>query len=75
VAQDGQQAIEIVWKMRRADGSVVGTLTQNNTVPAGSLERRWGGLADAVADAVAGGVAALLNRAAPDRSPPATPVR
>ena len=74
-ADGGQQAVEIVWKVHRADGSELGTLTQNNTVPAGSLERRWGGLADAVADAVAGGVADLLNRAAPDRPPPATPAR
>ena len=73
--QAGKQEIEIVWKVARADGSEVGTLTQNNTVPAGSLDGRWGALADAVADAVAGGIAELLNRAESGRGVAAAPAQ
>jgi hypothetical protein len=73
--QAGEQVVEIVWKVTRADGSEVGTLTQSNMVPAGSLDGRWGGLSDAIADAVAGGIGELLDRAESDRGTAAAPAR
>ena len=38
----GKQHVKIVWRMRRADGSEIGTVAQENDVPAGLLERLLG---------------------------------
>lgn len=62
-AKGAMQTIEIVWAVRRADGTEIGKLTQNNTVPAGTLDRSWGRLADIIAQNAAGGLADLLKKA------------
>ncbi len=63
--REGRQTAEITWAVRRTDGTELGTLSQINAVPAGSLDGAWGPTARAVADAAVGGVRDLLDRAMP----------
>ena len=60
-ARNQRQDIEIVWAVRRSNGAEIGTLKQRNAVPAGSLDKAWGGLAFIVADAAVAGVIDLLK--------------
>ena len=57
-----KQHISIVWEMRRADGSRIGTLAQQNDVPAGSLDRSWGNTAYVVAASAREGIMQLVIR-------------
>ncbi|MGH7100266.1 MAG: hypothetical protein ACREE4_21825 [Stellaceae bacterium] len=59
----GKQHIRIVWRLRRADGKEVGTVGQENDVPAGLLDGAWGNVAWSVAVAAEGGIAQLVARA------------
>lgn len=59
----GQQAVSIKWKVLDAKGKLVGTVKQNNKIPAGTLDAGWGPIAQVVADAAAGGVIELLVKA------------
>jgi hypothetical protein len=63
--RNGRQTAEIIWAVRRTDGTELGRLTQKNAVPAGSLDGAWGPTARAIADAAVGGVRDLLSRATP----------
>ncbi len=63
--REGRQTAEIIWAVRRAEGTELGRLTQKNAVPAGSLDGAWGPTARAIADAAVGGVRDLLDRAMP----------
>ena len=56
------ETVEIAWTVLRPDGTRIGTVTQSNSVPVGSLNGAWGRLADSVAEAGAPGIAALLRR-------------
>lgn len=58
-----QQRVRIGWALLRGDGSEVGQVSQENAVPAGSLDGAWGDVAYAVATAAAPGVVALIERA------------
>jgi hypothetical protein len=62
-ASAGHQSVKIVWALRRADGREVGQVSQENAVPAGSLDGRWGDTAYDVATAAVGGIVELLQRA------------
>ena len=58
-----QQHVRIGWALLRGDGSEIGQVSQENAVPAGSLDGAWGDVAYAVATAAAPGVVALIQRA------------
>ncbi|MFQ5971905.1 MAG: hypothetical protein ACE5Q3_06195 [Alphaproteobacteria bacterium] len=58
--RQGRQEVEISWQVLDPRGTEVGVVAQQNTIAAGSLDRRWGAVADAIAEAAALGVADLL---------------
>ncbi len=58
-----QQRVEIIWTLTRADGTEIGTVSQLNEVPVGTLEGLWADIAAVVADQAAGGVAEVIRRA------------
>jgi hypothetical protein len=60
---DGKQQVKVSWALLRPNGSQIGQISQENAVPAGSLDGAWGDIAYAVANAAAPGVAALIERA------------
>ena len=60
----GQQHVKIVWRVRRKDGSEIGTAVQENDVPAGLLDRAWGDVAYTVALAAQEGIMQLIARGA-----------
>jgi len=59
---DGSQRIEIVWRVTTPDGREVGEARQENVVPAGRLDRRWGAVAGLAARAAAEGIAEVLKQ-------------
>jgi len=60
--KDGNQRIAIEWRVTTPDGREVGEANQENTVPAGRLDRRWGGIAGLAAQAAAEGITEILQR-------------
>jgi len=58
--KDGKQTIEIDWRVKDPKGKALGTVTQKNEVPQGSLDGSWGKTADAAAAAAAQGIVKLL---------------
>ena len=63
-AKDGLQAISIRWSLISAgDDRELGTIDQQNVVPAGSLNGPWGPVAEEVARATAAGLIDLLGAA------------
>jgi len=61
----GKQNVKIVWHVRRADGSEIGTVGQENDVPAGLLDGAWGDVAYMVAVSAQPGILELVARGAP----------
>ncbi len=60
--EGGQQAITLVWTVRDGlDGEVLGSVKQENKVPAGSLDGRWGQVATLVARGAVEGIVAVLR--------------
>jgi hypothetical protein len=59
----GKQHVSIVWHLRRPDGREIGTVAQENDVPAGLLDGPWGDVAYVVATAASGGIMRLVDRA------------
>lgn len=57
---NGKQAIKIEWQVLDPAGKKVGTVSQNNVVPQGSLDGPWGRVAEAAAGAAAKGIIKLL---------------
>ncbi|MGH7060218.1 MAG: hypothetical protein ACREFH_07530, partial [Stellaceae bacterium] len=66
--KSGKQNVKIVWRVRRADGSEIGTVGQENNVPAGLLDGAWGDVAYVVAASAQDGIMALVARGAPAAS-------
>jgi hypothetical protein len=62
-AKAGHQNVKIVWTVSRAGGGEIGQVSQENAVPAGSLDGAWGDTAYDVASAALGGIVALIQRA------------
>jgi hypothetical protein len=60
----GQQHVKIVWHVRRENGGEIGTVAQENDVPAGLLDGSWGDVAYSVAMAAQGGIMELVDRGA-----------
>jgi hypothetical protein len=76
-AASGAQPIAIRWSVDAPDGRDLGTVSQDNTIPAGSLDKAWGQVADLAARAAAGGVLDLIAKVPPPTAapePPAPPV-
>ncbi len=60
---DGKQPITIDWNVTDPSGKKLGTVSQKNEVPQGSLDGAWGKTADAAAAAAAQGILKLLPQA------------
>ena len=58
----GKQKIRIDWRVYDPKGKRLGTVTQKNEIPKGSLNGSWGGIADAAAGAAANGITKLLPK-------------
>ena len=58
--KDGKQSIQIDWRVKDVKGTPIGTVTQKNSIPPGSLDGSWGQTADAAAAAAAQGIIKLL---------------
>ena len=56
----GKQSIRIDWHLLDPSGKEVGTVSQQNTIPRGSLDGRWGAIAGAAAGAAADGIVKLF---------------
>ena len=61
----GKQHVKIVWYVRRKDGDEIGTVGQENDVPAGLLDGAWGDVAYMVAVSAQDGIMELVSRGAP----------
>lgn len=61
----GKQNVKIVWHVRRKDGGEIGTVGQENDVPAGLLDGAWGDVAYMVAVSAQEGIMELVARSAP----------
>jgi hypothetical protein len=60
----GKQNVKIVWRVRRKDGGEIGTVGQENDVPAGLLDGAWGDVAYMVAASAQDGIMQLVARGA-----------
>lgn len=58
--KDGKQPIQIDWNVFDPKGKKLGTVSQKNEIPQGSLDGTWGKTADAAAQAAAQGIIKLL---------------
>ena len=59
-SRDGKQPITIDWDVKDPKGKKLGTVSQKNEIPQGSLDGQWGKTADAAAAAAAQGILKLL---------------
>jgi hypothetical protein len=59
-AKQGKQPIHIEWLVRDPQGKKLGTVSQRNEIPEGSLDGEWGKTADQAAGAAAQGIVKLL---------------
>lgn len=59
-AKQGKQSIHIEWLVRDPQGKKLGTVSQRNEIPEGSLDGEWGKTADQAAGAAAQGIVKLL---------------
>lgn len=62
-AKGGVQQVNLAWAVKLPDGKVLGTVRQQNDVPAGSLNEGWGQTAGFAAEAAAEGIFALVDQA------------
>lgn len=58
----GKENIRIDWQVIDSSGKRLGTVSQQNVIPKGSLNGPWGPIADAAAGAAAAGIIKLLPR-------------
>ena len=63
----GGQKVELSWAVLRPDGGELGTMSQANTVEAGTFDKPWGELAAIIAQGAAAGVTEILTRLTPDK--------
>lgn len=61
-AQANKEDIAIEWKVIDPKGKKLGTVSQRNSIPKGSLNGAWGQTADAAAAAAAEGIVKLLPK-------------
>jgi len=62
-AKQGKQSIHIEWLVRDPQGKKLGTVSQRNEIPEGSLDGEWGPTATQAAGAAAQGIVKLLPQA------------
>ncbi len=62
--RQGKQPIRIDWRVYDPRGKRLGTVTQKNEIPQGSLNGSWGPIAEAAAGAAANGITKLLPKSA-----------
>ncbi|MFY0611968.1 MAG: hypothetical protein JXQ99_10620 [Hyphomicrobiaceae bacterium] len=60
--ENGQQPIRIDWVVRDPKGANLGTVSQENKIPGGSLNGQWGQTASAAATAATQGILKLLPK-------------
>jgi len=60
----GKQSVKILWRVRHADGGEIGTVGQENDVPAGTLNGAWGDVAYQIAAAAGSGIMEIVVRGA-----------
>lgn len=60
--QNDTQSISIDWQVLDPKGKSLGTVSQKNTIPKGSLDKTWGNTADAAAAAASDGIVKLLPK-------------
>jgi len=63
----GGQKVELSWAVLRPDGGELGTMSQANTVEAGTFDKPWGELAAIIAQGAAAGLTEILTRLTPDK--------
>jgi hypothetical protein len=68
-ARRDTQHIKIVWRVRRSDGTEIGTVGQENDIPRGLLDGPWGDVAYSVAIAAGDGIAQLVAHGATQTKP------
>jgi uncharacterized lipoprotein YmbA len=56
------QSVKLTWVVAKPDGKALGTISQANTVPAGSLAQGWGENARAAVEGAATGIFELINK-------------
>ncbi len=61
-ASGGKQSIRIDWQVLDPTGKKLGTVSQQNLIPRGSLNGPWGAIAEAAAGAAADGIIKLLPK-------------
>jgi hypothetical protein len=61
--REGKQAIQIEWVVKDPQGKRLGTVSQKNDIPEGSLDGAWGRTADQAAGAAVQGIFKLLPAA------------
>ena len=61
-ASGGKQSIRIDWQVLDPSGKKLGTVSQQNLIPRGSLNGPWGAIAEAAAGAAADGIIKLLPK-------------
>lgn len=61
-ADKGRQPIQIDWNVKDPNGKKLGTVSQKNKIPAGSLNGAWGATANAAAAAATQGILKLLPK-------------
>ena len=63
-SKEGKQPIQIEWLVRDPQGKKLGTVSQRNEIPEGSLDGSWGKTAEQAAGAAAQGIIKLLPQKA-----------
>lgn len=58
----GQQSVKIEWNVTDSASKSLGTVSQVNTVPKGTLDGKWGPIADNAASAAADGIVKLIPK-------------
>ena len=61
-AGSGKETIQIDWQVLDPRGKRLGTVSQQNTIPKGSLNGPWGAIADAAAGAAADKIVKLIPK-------------
>jgi hypothetical protein len=62
-SSEGKQPIQIEWVVKDPQGKKLGTVSQKNDIPEGSLDGSWGKVADQAASAAVQGILKLLPSA------------
>lgn len=61
-AENGEDKVHLSWQVRTADGTLIGTVSQKNSVKAGSFNQSWGQTAFLAADAAAGSIKMVIDK-------------